>query len=629
MEIVKSNFTEKLDEIAEAISQASFLAIDGEFTGLDKQGYGHTNPFDTPEERYMKLRESSLDFLLIQFGLCTFRLKEDTQSYEARPFNFYIFPRPYTRQAPDRRFLCQSSSMDFLVQQGFDFNKLFREGIPYLTQMQEDVMRDSLTQKHEAFAKFSSPAFFSPVGGEIGPGKGPILIPDEQKEFIDNTCEKISKFLEDSDGPKVLQLDPCNGFQRKLLYQTVRTKFSAVHLETKTGDKKERFIVVTKVSSDEELKKKEKDKQNAELMELEEAVGFAKVIKLIKESGKTVVGHNMMLDVMHVVNQFLHPLPQELAEFKELVRCCLPRLIDTKHMASTHPLKEVIPNTVLANMQQTLEKEPFTPAKVELPEEYSRYGEATERYHEAGYDAYVTGCMFATMANYIGRNEGNPKPVVEASSSLLEPFLNKLFMMRIADIPYLNLAGLDLQPSRDHVFHLSFPKEWKSSDINNLFGAFGNIHISWINDTSVFVALYKKDNAEAVLKALGETRTLYQLVPYKVYRSSQGESSTVPVVCSPPAPPSITSPPEHRTPRPLKRHAPPDDDVDGDTEEVLQPVGKKLRSAGDTGGTKAAGKEEESKIPEVVPQLQLDNKTSSSEAAEADSTGMFAVPSNW
>lgn len=28
-------------------------------------------------------------------------------SYEARPFTFYIFPRPYSRQAPDRRFLCQ------------------------------------------------------------------------------------------------------------------------------------------------------------------------------------------------------------------------------------------------------------------------------------------------------------------------------------------------------------------------------------------------------------------------------------------------------------------------------------------------------------------------------------------
>jgi poly(A)-specific ribonuclease len=30
------------------------------------------------------------------------------------------------------RFLCQTSSLDFLIGQGFDFNKLFRDGISYL-----------------------------------------------------------------------------------------------------------------------------------------------------------------------------------------------------------------------------------------------------------------------------------------------------------------------------------------------------------------------------------------------------------------------------------------------------------------------------------------------------------------
>ena len=46
----------------------------------------------------------------------------------------------------------------------------------------------------------------------------------------------------------------------------VDSRFSSVHLETKTGEKKERYMVVTKVASDEELKKKEKDKQNLEIV---------------------------------------------------------------------------------------------------------------------------------------------------------------------------------------------------------------------------------------------------------------------------------------------------------------------------------------------------------------------------
>ena len=53
-------------------------------------------------------------------------------------------------------------------------------------------------------------------------------------------------------------------------------------------------------------------------------------------------------------------------------------------------------------------------------------------------------------------------------SPLVSPFLNKLYLMRIADIPYMNLAGEDLKPDRDHVFHISFPAEWKTADIGLL-----------------------------------------------------------------------------------------------------------------------------------------------------------------
>lgn len=42
------------------------------------------------------------------------------------------------------------------------------------------------------------------------------------------------------------------------------------------------------------------------------------------------------------------------------------------------------------------------------------------------------------------------------------------------DISFNNLIYLFLaNPSRDHVFHITFPKEWKHSDISNLFSPFG------------------------------------------------------------------------------------------------------------------------------------------------------------
>ena len=67
MEITKHNFVEKLPVIEEAIKNASFIAIDGEFTGLHDDTFKQSS-LDTPAERYAKSRNSARKFLLVQFG---------------------------------------------------------------------------------------------------------------------------------------------------------------------------------------------------------------------------------------------------------------------------------------------------------------------------------------------------------------------------------------------------------------------------------------------------------------------------------------------------------------------------------------------------------------------------------
>ena len=43
--------------------------------------------------------------------------------------------RPF-QESYDRRFLSQSSSIQFLANNGFDFNKFIREGVPFLPRSQ-------------------------------------------------------------------------------------------------------------------------------------------------------------------------------------------------------------------------------------------------------------------------------------------------------------------------------------------------------------------------------------------------------------------------------------------------------------------------------------------------------------
>ncbi|KAM7147783.1 poly(A)-specific ribonuclease PARN isoform 5-T5 [Molossus nigricans] len=473
MEIIRSNFKANLHKVYQAIEEADFFAIDGEFSGISDgpSVTALTNGFDTPEERYQKLKKHSMDFLLFQFGLCTFKYDYINSKYIIKSFNFYVFPKPFNRSSPDVKFVCQSSSIDFLASQGFDFNKVFHNGIPYLNQEEERQLREQYDEKRLQSKGAGALSYVSP-----NTSKCPVTIPEDQKKFIDQVV-----------------------FQRKLIYQTLSWKYpKGIHVETLETEKKERYIVVSKVD-EEERKRREQQKHAKEQEELNDAVGFSRVIHAIANSGKLVIGHNMLLDVMHTVHQFCCPLPEDLNEFKEMTTFVFPRLLDTKLMASTQPFKDIINNTSLAELEKRLKETPFNPPKVESAEGFPSYDTASEQLHEAGYDAYITGLCFISMTNYLGTHcsfLSPPEIHVSARSKLIEPFINKLFLMRVMDIPYLNLEGPDLQPKRDHVLHVTFPKEWKTSDLYQLFSAFGNIQISWIDDTSAFVSLSQPEQVQ-------------------------------------------------------------------------------------------------------------------------------------
>lgn len=72
-----TDFQEVLPEIEESIKSCSFIAIDTEFTGLTSGLESSVSPFDTPAEYYHKLKNGSLDFLIVQFGMATFRYNEE------------------------------------------------------------------------------------------------------------------------------------------------------------------------------------------------------------------------------------------------------------------------------------------------------------------------------------------------------------------------------------------------------------------------------------------------------------------------------------------------------------------------------------------------------------------------
>jgi len=515
MDITSANFKERLPQIEEAIDTASFISFDGEFTGLN--AYRGISPFDLPHERYDKLQESARQFLLVQFGLCTFHYNPTDDTYSHQAFNVYVWPRPCSRAAPDPRFLCQTSSIDFLTKQNFDFNKLFKEGVSYLRPAELFKLKESLIERQEN--RRTSQAFTPEQN---------IPVPPEQEEFLAGVIDSIEKFVK-SDNQTMEFEAKMNGFQRRLVYQTAREKFSQLSLSSVNKFGGARVICVVKADEEQQLQFAH-IKEQAELSEIEEAFGFSKVVQKITESGKLLIGHNMILDVAHTLNQFCGPLPESYTDFKVMTSSVFPKLLDTKLMANTTPFKLEIPNSALEELFKIVSSSPYSVPSCPPKTPGSGYviGQG-DKYHEAGYDALITGLCFIAMSNRLGQHcsqgEKGKEGRVLPDSPLIQPFLNKLYLMRINDIPYINLAGEDLVPDRSHVFHITFPKEWKSSDIIHLFTQFGYVFISWLDDTSALVALKEKELAGTVMPVL-QASGAYRLQTYASYQESKAESTT-------------------------------------------------------------------------------------------------------
>ncbi|KAJ2818896.1 hypothetical protein FBU31_005717, partial [Coemansia sp. 'formosensis'] len=132
MDVTRDNFNQALAEFRLAISTCDFAAIDMEMTGLYEDRARQPNHLDTKNERYSKLLQSVESYGVIQVGICLFswvdskpdECKDTSGYYEARPFNFNVFPCTSVGGFPvEAHFGCKNTAFEFLARNSFDFNK--------------------------------------------------------------------------------------------------------------------------------------------------------------------------------------------------------------------------------------------------------------------------------------------------------------------------------------------------------------------------------------------------------------------------------------------------------------------------------------------------------------------------
>jgi hypothetical protein len=130
--------------------------------------------------------------------------------------------------------------------------------------------------------------------------------------------------------------------------------------------------------------------------------GLTVLLEILRKAGKPLVGHNSSFDLGFLTNQLMGSMPQTFPEWNRQLRSHLGPLgiYDTKVLTFAIEEKDNLTKAELEHLFKkcTTDKTfsnnlSFAPVKhFEVPE---------DKAHDACYDAYMTGVVFATLTKYI------------------------------------------------------------------------------------------------------------------------------------------------------------------------------------------------------------------------------------
>eukprot|EP01018_Ginkgo_biloba_P023203 Gb_26782 [translate_table: standard] len=486
--VTRNNFDSTLEELRVHVRDADFISIDLEMTGITSAPWRDNFEFDTFNVRYSKLKDSAEKFAVVQFGVCPFRWDSAKGHFFAYPHNFYIFPRKeLSVSMPPFDFLCQTASMEFLANHHFDFNTCIYEGISYLSKQQEAEARvhlgladedqsdlgnsgqNSKELKEIPLTSTADVLFIERIKIKFGQWRDTLLRNQNRaqhgKVFGSDDCNiQISESeIHFYKARPSLLLNGINSHQVKLVQQILRKHFKDL-VFVEVNDRftaMQKQVVYTHSEEDRELLMKElvEEQRLALETQLEQAIGFRHVIDLISSAGKVVVGHNCLLDFAHIHSKFIASLPPTVVEFAASLHKHFPYIVDTKHLLKSEPsLQCVMKNKstalsmAFAHMcgqlpctSKTLNVITNARVKVEVPTELQRYTVVDSgAKHEAGYDAFMTGCIFAQACHHLDIDFTEiHSPMELAKADKLQKYVNLLYL------GWINGAVLDLTTGGD------------------------------------------------------------------------------------------------------------------------------------------------------------------------------------
>ncbi|KAL8147669.1 hypothetical protein AgCh_005115 [Apium graveolens] len=484
--VTKSNFDSTLVDLRQHIRAADFVAIDLEMTGITSAPWRESFEFDRFDIRYLKVKDSAEKFAVVQLGVCPFRWDSSISSFVAHPHNFYVFPRQELPvSGPSYEFMCQTASLDFLAKYQFDFNTCINEGISYLSRGQEEEAQRLFTSlydyefleshsssndmKEKGIFRMADVLFTERMKSKISEWKNELLqVKNGDHESQGSTKESVKQFetIFYMMRPAV-KLHGFTSRQLRLIQLVTKNHFKdlAYICVGGEGTSLQQLLVYTDSINDKDLLMTEvkgslhKDTE----LKIKNAVGLRHVIDLLSSEKKLIVGHNCFLDLAHLYSKFIAPLPSTGEDY-------------------------------ISSIAKS-----------------SNWNSGAK--HEAGYDAFMTGCVFAQACSHLGINfESRISYPSLALEEKLQGCINTLYLSWInGDIIDLKtgIRTLESPDSGDHKYRNSkilfsnivllwgFPSKLKAAEIKEcilkVFGQSSVTSIYHLDETAVFVLFSKAE----------------------------------------------------------------------------------------------------------------------------------------
>jgi DNA polymerase III epsilon subunit-like protein len=468
MKITRHNLDEQLPAIAAALRKAAFVAFDLEFTGLAQPTAVKQTFLDTVDQRFAAAYESTGGFFPLQLGLAVFEAAPEQHVWNVTPLSIYCMPAE-----DDRTYMIQPQSIAYLASNSYDFQSSFAHGVGWLTVEQQARRELQLAERHNAKR-----------GEEI------VVSSDRDKEFVKAVTAML---LQPASGSPLLEqpgvavperfrsffvMRPLgNRFLRRLVHETI----ARVAPNTVVVALPDERMAFKALGSPQEVEQFQRQMQEEKREEIRRSAGVRRVLDLIAELRVPVVGHNSLLDMLHVLRICSSNVNDNLTEFKKLAVGRFPGgVIDTKFIARNVFPKDRFGGTGLEDLVRELPAEGG--AELRLP------SGGAQQYHDACFDAVQTGRVFVGLAGLakIGWKELRDRSVWHL------PLNSSDTVMR--------LDAHDPSPDFGNVLlAINFPAEWRQADLAKAVQERATRFV-WLNDVACAMVFRDKTEAEEILR---------------------------------------------------------------------------------------------------------------------------------